>query len=158
VENGILYRNPYQMSPPRYEYRLTDKGLDLYPVILSVWNWDTRWGSGSESHPALVHKRCGHAMQAEFRCSACAEPITMYSVRFVPGEPDSKSAAVPARFQRDVGPTDTFRVRRCPGPRYVPSRATSAWQRHRPCSPGGQAVGEPEERHPGTSARLPSSW
>ncbi|WP_405221472.1 winged helix-turn-helix transcriptional regulator [Lentisalinibacter sediminis] len=100
VENGILYRNPYQMSPPRYEYRLTDKGLDLYPVILSVWNWDTRWGFGGESHPELVHKHCGHAMQAEFRCSACAEPITMYSVRFEPGAPDSKGAAVPARFQR----------------------------------------------------------
>ncbi len=39
VQHGILYKNPYQTSPIRYEYRLTDKGLDLYPVVLTMWQW-----------------------------------------------------------------------------------------------------------------------
>src|ERR1043165_9512296 len=36
VDEGILARVPYQDRPVRHEYRLTDKGLDLYPAILSL--------------------------------------------------------------------------------------------------------------------------
>jgi DNA-binding HxlR family transcriptional regulator len=100
VENGILYRNPYQVSPPRYEYRLTDKGLDLYPVLLSIWKWDTRWGADDELPPELVHKVCGKPMKPVFVCGECDQPITLYDVRFVPGDTDNRAAPVPPRFQR----------------------------------------------------------
>ncbi len=61
VEHGILQRRPYQERPVRFEYRLTEKGRDLYPVIVSLLRWGDRW-MGSEDGPPveLVHRGCGH--------------------------------------------------------------------------------------------------
>jgi DNA-binding HxlR family transcriptional regulator len=39
VRFGVLRRIPYQESPKRYEYILTQKGLDLYPIIMSIVHW-----------------------------------------------------------------------------------------------------------------------
>ncbi len=100
VENGILYRNPYQSSPPRYEYRLTDKGLDLYPIILNIWNWENRWGGGFQLPPKLRHKVCGKVMTPRFVCGECEQTIEIFDVRFEPGEADASAAEVPPRFQR----------------------------------------------------------
>ncbi|MEJ2604322.1 MAG: helix-turn-helix domain-containing protein [Gammaproteobacteria bacterium] len=100
VDNGILYKNPYQLSPPRHEYRLTDKGLDLYPILLAIWRWDTEWGDDKELPPALIHAPCGKSMKPVFVCRECGEPINLYDVRFIAGEADSKAAPVPPRFQR----------------------------------------------------------
>ncbi len=116
VENGILYRNPYQLSPPRYEYRLTDKGLDLYPVLLSIWKWDTEWGDDRELPPQLIHKVCSKPMKPVFVCGACGEPIRLYDVRFVPGEDDRRAKPVPPRFQRrskSKGRSETAADERC---------------------------------------------
>src|SRR5690606_25090596 len=39
TDEGVLEKAPYQERPVRHEYRLTQKGLDLYPVILAVVSW-----------------------------------------------------------------------------------------------------------------------
>src|SRR6201982_729628 len=39
VRFGVLRRIPYQESPKRYEYILTQKSLDLYPIIISIVDW-----------------------------------------------------------------------------------------------------------------------
>ena len=39
VRFGVLRRIPYQDTPKRYEYILTQKGLDLYPIIMSIVHW-----------------------------------------------------------------------------------------------------------------------
>ncbi len=36
---GVLRRTPYQDSPKRHEYILTQKGLDLYPIVMSIVHW-----------------------------------------------------------------------------------------------------------------------
>ena len=60
VENGILYRNPYQLDRARFEYRLTDKGFGIYPVALLVWRWEQKWTEEHEEIPeALTHRGCG---------------------------------------------------------------------------------------------------
>ncbi len=41
VDAGILEKRPYQARRARYEYRLTQKGLDLYPAILALVHWAT---------------------------------------------------------------------------------------------------------------------
>src|SRR5438105_11200067 len=46
VEEGVLSRVAYQERPVRYEYRLTEKGLDLYPAILSLVHWGDRHYAG----------------------------------------------------------------------------------------------------------------
>jgi len=39
VRTGILRRIPYQESPKRHEYILTQKGLDLYPIMMAIVHW-----------------------------------------------------------------------------------------------------------------------
>src|SRR5689334_6277896 len=60
VDHGILERRPYSEHPPRHEYRLTPKGIDLYPVIISIAGWGDRWMSGEDGPPLrLRHQPCG---------------------------------------------------------------------------------------------------
>lgn len=100
VANGILFKSAYQSSPARYEYRLTDKGLDLYPCVLATWAWETRWSQENHIPPALTHAVCGKNMRPVFRCGDCQAPIRMRGVTFSPGSVNGAAAKVPARFQR----------------------------------------------------------
>jgi hypothetical protein len=75
---GILKRLHYTKRPLRYEYRLTTKGLDLYPVILGLKAWGEKWAGfkkGAEPSTRLVHKQCGHGIALELTCPACKEPF-----------------------------------------------------------------------------------
>jgi DNA-binding HxlR family transcriptional regulator len=82
VREGIVDRVRYQDRPARYEYRLTEKGLDLYPIIVSMTRWGDRWATG-EGEPLahLVHKRCRRAMTPTLTCSECGEPMEARDVR-----------------------------------------------------------------------------
>src|SRR3546814_13607969 len=61
VGEGVLARVPYQQRPLRHEYRLTDKGRDLYPVILSLVHWGDRYYDDGRGPPMLHrHLACGH--------------------------------------------------------------------------------------------------
>jgi DNA-binding HxlR family transcriptional regulator len=76
VEEEILERRPYQERPPRYEYRLTQKGRDLYPVLVSLMQWGDRYTAGEAGPPVLlVHRACGHETQPRHVCSHCGEEI-----------------------------------------------------------------------------------
>ncbi len=100
VQHGILYKNPYQTSPIRYEYRLTDKGLDLYPVVLTMWQWEMTWGQGRYLPPELFHTTCGHSMHPLFRCAECHADAKPQDVAFSRGRNINAVAKVPARYQR----------------------------------------------------------
>ena len=100
VEHGILYKHPYQTSPMRYEYRLTEKGLDMYPILLMSWAWETKWGKGRFLPPVLTHKICGKDMHPRLRCSHCHVDVTPREVRFSPGHYPRSADKIPPRFQR----------------------------------------------------------
>lgn len=86
VENGVLYRNPYQSSPARFEYRLTDKGFGLYPVALLLWTWETKWTDDNEELPArLVHQSCGKVTTPVIHCRACRKALLASDVNFFAG-------------------------------------------------------------------------
>jgi DNA-binding HxlR family transcriptional regulator len=86
VADGILERRPYQQNPVRCEYRLTDKGRDLWPVIVSLRQWGDRWLAGEGNQPAImVHDQCGQVTSAVLHCDRCGEPITPRQVRLEPG-------------------------------------------------------------------------
>jgi DNA-binding HxlR family transcriptional regulator len=77
---GVVERHPYQDSPIRHEYVLTEKGRDLYPVILTVMAWGDRWMADGEGPPALVHHRsCAHNVSARVVCDHCGESLTQAS-------------------------------------------------------------------------------
>lgn len=76
VENGVLEKVAYQQRPVRHEYRLTDKGLALYPVILSLVHWgDAHLGDGNGPPVIHRHKACGHDFRSVLTCSECGEAL-----------------------------------------------------------------------------------
>lgn len=86
VADGIVERTPYQLNPPRYEYRLTEAGRDLWPAMLAVTEWGDRWAAPKEGRPMLfVHKTCGHQFRPQVTCSECGEVIRADTVIPVPG-------------------------------------------------------------------------
>ncbi len=56
VEHGILRRDPDPADRRKVTYRLTEKGRDLLPVLLSLRQWGERWISGLPSNPVLVDR------------------------------------------------------------------------------------------------------
>lgn len=76
VADAILEKSAYQQRPTRYEYRLTAKGLALYPVILSLVHWGDAFYAGADGPPMRhQHKTCGHDFRSVLACSECGEPV-----------------------------------------------------------------------------------
>lgn len=76
--DGVVGRRLYSERPARHEYRLTDKGLDLYPLLLGLKSWGEKWGGFEEGvEPALVitHRQCGHETGLKLNCPECGEPF-----------------------------------------------------------------------------------
>jgi len=81
VEEGVLARVQYQNKPVRYEYRLTDKGLDLYPAILALVHWGDKHYAGRKGPPVIHnHMKCGHDFRSVLTCSECSEAVTARDV------------------------------------------------------------------------------
>jgi DNA-binding HxlR family transcriptional regulator len=86
VNHGIFRRVKYQDAPARWEYRLTDKGRDLYALSLAAWRWERRWVPRGAGIPArLHHLDCGHPMLPETSCGHCSEPLGIRSVSYRDG-------------------------------------------------------------------------
>ena len=76
VDNEILERRPYGNHPDRYEYRLTEKGLELYPALVALMQWGDRWMPVEGGPPVrLQHRNCGHEVHPELACPDCGEWI-----------------------------------------------------------------------------------
>ncbi len=74
--DGIVTRRLYSKRPRRYEYRLTEPGLDLYPLLLALKAWGETWGGfkpGTPTSVSIVHRRCGHETGFTLTCSCCGE-------------------------------------------------------------------------------------
>src|SRR5438876_4890759 len=84
VDEDILERRPYQERPLRHEYRLTQKGLDLYPVLVTIMRWGDKYKS-DKAPVRLVHKTCGHDADPKLVCSHCGEELQAHEVRAEPG-------------------------------------------------------------------------
>lgn len=81
-EAGIVDATVYQQKPDRYEYRLTRKGQELYPVLLALTRWGDRWhGDGEQVPVSLTHVTCGHRIQPQTCCPQCGEELVYGSTR-----------------------------------------------------------------------------
>jgi DNA-binding HxlR family transcriptional regulator len=81
VEQGILVTAPYSDWPVRHEYRLTEKGFDLYHLPLAMLTWGQRWLETNKSDIDLTHTVCGHGLKPVLSCHRCAAPITRKDIR-----------------------------------------------------------------------------
>ncbi|MFZ5755441.1 MAG: winged helix-turn-helix transcriptional regulator [Pseudomonadota bacterium] len=86
VEAGVLKKVPYSDKPVRHEYRLTEKGRDLYPVLLALVRWGDTWLDEGHGPPVeFHHKRCGRKATPVLACSECGERLDPRDVMPMPG-------------------------------------------------------------------------
>jgi DNA-binding HxlR family transcriptional regulator len=103
VRLGVLRRVPYQESPKRYEYILTQKGLDLYPVIMSIVHWGDKHMVDERGRPLLhQHHNCGKMFDPVMVCSECREPILAKQVHVHPGPGARPNAPAASRAERSA--------------------------------------------------------
>ena len=96
VRYGVLRRVRYQESPARYEYILTQRGLDLYPVIMSIVHWGDTHMVDERGRPLLhQHKNCGKTFDPVMVCSECGEPLHAKEVHVHTGPGAATPAAAP---------------------------------------------------------------
>jgi DNA-binding HxlR family transcriptional regulator len=91
VGEGILEKAPYQERPTRHEYRLTEKGLDLWPIFVELLRWGDRHAPGPEGPPVLLrHRDCGGLLGDHRICERCGAPL---GVRDISAERTAGAAA-----------------------------------------------------------------
>ncbi len=82
VSMGILRKEKYMDHPPRYEYRLTEKGMDLYPVILALINWAEQHQPADAGSPyTLLDRKTGEAIDPVMIDTKTGTPIKARNVR-----------------------------------------------------------------------------
>ena len=81
VEEGVLRREIYQRRPTRHEYRLTEKGHALHPVIMAIVHWGDVHYAGADGPPLIHrHRTCGCDFVPKLTCSECGEAVTSREV------------------------------------------------------------------------------
>jgi DNA-binding HxlR family transcriptional regulator len=97
VDHGVLERVPYDEARGRYDYRLTDKGRALLPVMTALRQWGDEWILGEDQAPVVVeHTSCGEISKGVLTCDHCGEPFTTRNVRARRGPGATDSSLLPA--------------------------------------------------------------
>jgi DNA-binding HxlR family transcriptional regulator len=93
--SGVVERSAYQQRPLRHEYRLTEKGVSLWPLIVALREWGDRWEGAHrrETPPVrMTHRDCQGSIRARHVCEVCAAEVPPQEVKVV-----MSRAAVSAR-------------------------------------------------------------
>jgi DNA-binding HxlR family transcriptional regulator len=86
VDAGVLRREPYKDAVrTRERYRLTEMGLDLYPVLMALREWGDRYMAEDGPPLEISHRGCGGEPVLELRCSGCGEPVGARDAEALPG-------------------------------------------------------------------------
>jgi DNA-binding HxlR family transcriptional regulator len=82
VAEEILEKVPYQERPLRHEYRLTPKGVDLWPVTVELLRWGDRYAAPDAGPPIVLrHKGCGGELGEGRVCARCGDRLQASDVR-----------------------------------------------------------------------------
>jgi DNA-binding HxlR family transcriptional regulator len=71
-KHGIVSRQLYSKHPPRAEYALTERGLELRPVVRALGIWGARHLGASWT---FVHDACGADIEIAYRCPTCRKTV-----------------------------------------------------------------------------------
>jgi len=83
VEAEVLERRLYFSNRQRHEYKLTEKGKDLFPIFAALIRWGDKWLAGPHGPPHdHWHRACGAALMPTFVCSECREELRPADVAF----------------------------------------------------------------------------
>ncbi len=82
TEAGVFTMSQYSDAPRRYEYVLTERGRDLWKVLLTIWSWEAVWVTEHiEPMPPMYHTECGEEFSPVMYCRACGQPSGIRDVR-----------------------------------------------------------------------------
>jgi len=96
TETGIVARRLYQDRPRRFEFELTEKGADLWPVVVALNSWGERWAKPELEEPliSLTHRACGHVIEPALTCPECGERLHARAVKARMSEPMKRDRAL----------------------------------------------------------------
>jgi DNA-binding HxlR family transcriptional regulator len=106
TEEGLLRRVRYQANPPRYEYRLTDKGRDFWGVLAAMWRWgsDWLWPEGDGPPIALFDRESGEPVEPLVVDERTGRPLDIRGLRVgarrTGGRPGGRQATSPVATGR----------------------------------------------------------
>ncbi|GAA0953354.1 helix-turn-helix domain-containing protein [Actinocorallia libanotica] len=101
TEMGMFERVEYQRKAKRFEYVLTRRGRDLWPVLVAIWGWEAEWVQARpERLPRMAHRTCGRAFLPVLSCAACEKPARAADVTGGFGPSGTWSRSVPAATTR----------------------------------------------------------
>ena len=73
--DGLIVSSPYSERPPRFEYRLTETGVELTDVLRLM----AAWGSSRSARPHAatppLHSLCGTPLQVQWWCPTCLQSV-----------------------------------------------------------------------------------
>ena len=85
VESGILHKQRYQIRPVRYEYLLTERGKDFFPVLAALFHWGNTHLADDGISAELVDRRTGQPIRLELIDSITQQPIALHNITLAPG-------------------------------------------------------------------------
>jgi DNA-binding HxlR family transcriptional regulator len=88
IAAGIVERRRYHEHPPRFAYHLTERGLELWPAVVSLMRWGDRHALAPGGRPAVVlaHRDCGGEIDDHLLCERCGARLGPRDVWARPGE------------------------------------------------------------------------
>lgn len=101
VRHGILEAVPYQDHPVRYDYRLTEKGRDLWAALVLMRQWGDKWLANDGPPVQVIHSTCEQVTEARVVCAACGERLQPSHLELQPGPGALTPDVLPGR--RDAG-------------------------------------------------------
>jgi DNA-binding HxlR family transcriptional regulator len=95
VDGGILRKDRYQERPARYEYRLTRRGVELWPAVIALKSWGDRYLAPDGPPLLVLHTDCGGEIDERLHCRNCGAELGPKDVYLERG-PGAKSKAAAA--------------------------------------------------------------
>lgn len=89
VANDLMRRTAYREDGQRerFEYQLTERGVELFPVLVALMQWGDRWLAGGSGVPVVVrHQGCGSPVRVELRCADGHGPLSPRQTLATPGD------------------------------------------------------------------------
>ena len=101
TRDGLLIKRTYQTNPPRAEYLTTPRSRSLWPVLVSIWDWERHWvPDHAEALPAMHHTACGGDFAPQLTCRSCGETVSEKDVVAQWGPSGSWARSVPTTATR----------------------------------------------------------
>jgi DNA-binding HxlR family transcriptional regulator len=107
TDEGLLERRSYQSNPPRSEYVITERCRSLWPVLVSIWEWERHWvPDHSDPLPGMRHSTCGGDFTPVVTCGSCGETASEKDVVAQWGPSGSWTRSIPVAATRRRSASD----------------------------------------------------